>query len=172
MNRVLFFVWLAPWLLQSCHTVDTISAQAQLQSDTVAISNFLKSNNIQAIKVNTGFWNSIDTLGNGIYPVLSDSVTISYTAKLIPSLEEVDYTAASIVLLSASISGLQQGLILFPAGSHGALYIPSGFAFGVTAHNNNKIPPNSNLLYEVKLISIKGTRLTSDIRWRQASGPL
>lgn len=163
MNRILFFIWLVSLSLQSCHKADTISSQAQLKSDTTSISSFLKSYDPEAIKVNTGYWYSIDTLGNGVFPVLSDSVTISYTAKLIPSLQVVDYSTSTTVLLSASISGLQEGLLLFPAGSYGELYIPSGLAFGVSAHNENKIPPNSNLLYEVKLMGVKGTRLSSDI---------
>lgn len=163
MNRILFFIWLVTLSLQSCQKVDTVSPQAQLQSDTAAIRNFLTSNNIQAVKVSSGFWYSINTLGNGIYPVLSDSVTIRYRTKLIPTLEMVDFADSTTVLLSASIAGLQQGLLLFPAGSSGAVYIPSGLAFGVSGHKHDTIPPNSNLLYEVKLISVKGTRLTSDI---------
>jgi len=156
-------VWLAAWLLQSCQKADTITAQAQLHLDTVAIRNFLTNNSIQAVKVNTGFWYSIDTVGLGVFPVLSDSVTLSYTARKIPSLEEVDNVTSKTFLLSGVISGLQQGLILFPAGSYGKFYLPSGLAFGVNPHNDNKIKPNSNLLYEVKLISVKGIRLTADI---------
>jgi len=162
MNRILFCAWVFVLGLQSCIKQDTISPQAQFKSDTLSISSFLKSHGIVATKVNSGYWYVIDTLGNGLYPVLSDSVTISYTAKLIPSLQVVDYAApAPTVLLSGAISGLQQGLLLFPTTSVGRLYIPSGLAFGVTPHN--QIPPNANLLYEVKLISVKGTRFTSDI---------
>jgi len=163
MSRILFFIWLVSLSLQSCHKVDTVSSQAQLKSDTAKISSFLKTYDPQAIKVNTGYWYSLDTVGNGIYPVLSDLVTISYTAKSISTLEEVDSADSTTVLLSAAIAGLQQGLLHFPAGSYGELYIPSGLAFGVSTHNDNKIGPNSNLLYEVRLISVKGTKLASDI---------
>jgi len=126
--------------------------------------------------MNAGFWYSIDDLRNGVYPALSDSVTISYTVKLIPDpskpdLKEVDWetlgSASTRVLLSSAISGLQQGLILFPDSSSGRIYIPSGLAFGVSAHYDSgthvSIKPNANLLYEIKLTSVKGTRLTSDI---------
>lgn len=161
MNRVFFIPWLVTLLLQSCHKEDTVTSQTQFKSDTTSISSFLKSNNISAIKVNTGLWYSIDELGLGVFPVLSDCVTISYTAKLIPSLKEVDHADSTTVLLSGAISGFQQGLILFPSDSYGKLYIPSGLAFGTSAHK--EISPNSNLLYEVKLISASGTRLTNDI---------
>src|SRR5882672_9099498 len=131
MNRILFLVILCGLIPQSCVKQDAvISSQVQFKSDTISISSFVKDDNPLAIKVNTGFWYSIDMLGDGVYPVLSDTVTISYIAKLIdPSLKEadldtVDYSASSTVPLSSAISGLQQGLILFPAKSSGRLYIP------------------------------------------------
>src|SRR5258706_14823978 len=101
MNRILFFIGLVTLSLQSCQKADTVSSQTQLQRDTTAISSFLKTYDPLAIKVNTGFWYSIDSLGDGIYPVLSDTVTISYTAKLIPTLEEVDHSDLTAVLLSS-----------------------------------------------------------------------
>jgi FKBP-type peptidyl-prolyl cis-trans isomerase len=160
MKRLLAFAWFITLLLQSCQTEQTVTPQAQLHSDTTSISAFLKSNGIQATKINAGVWYGIDDLGLGIFPVLSDSVTISYTAKLIPSLTEVDNVASTTVLLSGAISGFQQALILFPNESSGRLYLPSGLAFGTSAHKG--IPPNANLLYEVKLIGVRGTRLASD----------
>ncbi len=178
MNRILLFVILCIFLWQSCLKQDTITSQIQFKSDTTSISNFVKSNNPVAIKVNTGFWYSIDNLENGVYPVLPDTVTISYTVKWIkPSsqqeadLDSVGYsTFSSLEPLSSAISGLQQGLLFFPAGSSGRIYIPSGLAFGVNSHHDTahdtsqvSIPPNANLLYEVKVIRVKSTRLATDI---------
>ncbi len=161
MNRIFLIPWLVTLLLQSCHKEDTVTYQAQFKSDTTSISSFLKSNGIQAVKINTGLWYSIDELGLGVFPALSDCVTVAYTARLIPSLGEVDHVDSTTVLLSGAISGFQQALILFPSDSHGELYIPSGLAFGASEYKG--IPPNSNLLYEVKLIRVRGTRLTNDI---------
>jgi len=160
MNRIMFFIWLATASIAGCTKQETVTPQVQLKSDTSSISGFLKSHGIEATKVNAGFWYSIDTLANGLFPVLSDSVTISYTASLIPSMSEVDNAASTAYSLSSVISGLQQGLILFPAGSYGRFYIPSGLAFGVSAHN--KIPPNANLFYTIKFFSLKGTRFGND----------
>src|SRR6266852_5861161 len=103
MNRIIFSVLLFGISLQSCLKQDAIiTSQQQLKLDTASISSFLKSNNIQVIKASTGFWYFIDTIGLGIYPVLSDSVTISYTAKRIlnSSLTEVDNSDSTTVLLS------------------------------------------------------------------------
>ena len=173
MNRILLFVMICIFTFQSCIKQDTITYQAQFKSDTASISSFVGSNNPAAIKLKSGIWYSIDDLRNGVYPALSDEVTISYKVKWIQStslketdLDSVGYSTSTQELLSAAISGLQQGLILFPDSSVGRIYIPSGLAFGTSAHydtTNVNIHPNSNLLYEITLVSVKGTRLTTDI---------
>lgn len=154
-----FFFLLTMEVLISCLTNNTINPKAQFSKDTTAIRTFL-ADSISAIKIPQGVWYSFKTEGLGIYPVLSDSINISYKAKLIPSLTEVDSSPGVTVLLSSVISGWQYGLLRFPVGSVGKLYIPSGLAFGETLYN--KIHPNSNLLYEITLINIKGTRYTTD----------
>jgi FKBP-type peptidyl-prolyl cis-trans isomerase len=108
----------------------------------------------------------VDSLGVGIYPALSDSVKISYSAWLIPSMEKVDTSQNLTVLLSTAISGIQLCLPSFPVGSHGRIYTPSGLAFGAISHSTPAgytIPANSNLLYKIKVISSVGTKLTSDV---------
>src|SRR6185369_2161567 len=175
MNRILIFVILCVGLFQSCTKQETITYQAQFKIDTELVDSFVKNSNTDAVKVNTGFWYSIDTLRNGIYPTFSDSVKISYSIKWIEptstnesDLKTVGYSASSTVLLSKAISGLQQALILFPAGSYGRIYLPSGLAFGSSEHSypndtpQINIPVNANLLYEIKLIGVKGTRFASD----------
>jgi len=136
----------------------------------------VKNNNSDAIRVNTGFWYSIDELGNGIYPIQADEITILYTIKWIKDstsmeadLDKIGYSKSTTVLLSSAISGLQQGLMLFPMGSSGRLYLPSGLAFGMSGHDKTAkdtsdvfIPANANLLYEIKLIDVKSTKFASD----------
>ncbi|MBI1770589.1 MAG: FKBP-type peptidyl-prolyl cis-trans isomerase [Bacteroidetes bacterium] len=146
--------------LASCLTNDVVNPKVQFKNDTTSISQFLKDNNLPATKTPQGVWYSFDTEGFGIYPVLTDSIRISYRAKLIPSMAQVDSSSGLTVLLSSVISGWQNALPRFPTGSKGKLYIPSGLAFGEALHYN--IPPNSNLLYEITLISVKGSHYTSD----------
>jgi FKBP-type peptidyl-prolyl cis-trans isomerase len=177
MSRILFFTILSVFSLQSCIKQDTITYQAQLKSDTTWLGPFVRNNNSGAVKVNTGFWYSIDMLTNEIYPASSDEVAISYKVKLINSsstneadLDTVGHSKLTEELLTSAISGLQQGLILFPAGSYGRLYLPSGLAFGTSGHFDKAVDtswvsvgPNASLLYEIKLIGVKSTRLASDI---------
>jgi FKBP-type peptidyl-prolyl cis-trans isomerase FkpA len=62
-------------------------------------------------------------------------------------------------------TGLKYGIASLPVGSQASIYIPSKYAFGTTATNG--VPPNSTLVYEVKLHGIirtaaEQTRFTSD----------
>src|SRR5260221_366683 len=133
MNRLAFFVLFFNLLLQSCLKDNPVTYQAQLKLDTLSIRAFLKDNNISATKIEPGVWYEVDTVGIGIYPVLSDSIKISYTTQLIPTLREVGDTTSN-ALLSATISGMQLALPHFPARSFGKLYISSGLAFGASVH--------------------------------------
>lgn len=152
--------------LASCIGNTTVSPLAQLKSDTTSIGNYLRQNNITATKLSNGVWYVVDSVGVGIYPALSDSVKISYSASLIPSLQQVDTAQNLTVLLSSTISGIQLCLPSFPVGSRGRIYTPSGLAFGAVAHNSNSnytIPANSNLVYKIKVTSAVGTKLASDV---------
>ncbi len=157
-----FFFLIFGLLLFSCVKDNVFSPLAQFKLDTTSISAYLKANNIPAIKTQGGFWYLIDTLGVGILPVLTDSVTVAFTERLISKPDEVIDSSDSLSFaLSNSIAGIQQGLQFFPAGSAGRLYVPSGLSFGDIPYNN--IPLNSNLYYRIKLKSVKSTRLDGDI---------
>jgi len=145
----------------SCLKDNVISAKAQFKADTISISSYLLQKNIKAQKLKAGAWFLLDSVGLGVLPVLTDSVNISYIAQSIPSETVVDQNSGITVLLSSVIAGMQVSLPLFPVGSTGRIYIPSGLAFGTTAHNN--IAPNSNLVYAVKVNFVKGTQLASDV---------
>jgi FKBP-type peptidyl-prolyl cis-trans isomerase len=161
MNKTLCSSLLMLAALQSCVQDNVITAKGQLAIDTTKIGRFLRENAITATEDPSGFWYAIDTLAIGPYPALSDSVKISYVARLIPSLAPVDSVKSKNFLLSGVIAGIQLGLLKFPKGSYGRLYIPSGLAFGVTLHGS--IPENSNLFYEIRLDSVMGTHLASDV---------
>ncbi|MBS1951151.1 MAG: hypothetical protein OJF59_003052 [Cytophagales bacterium] len=140
------------FVFSSCLNNNFISTQAQFKSDTTAIRSYLTSKNILATKLPSGVWYVIDSIGLGILPVLTDSVKITYNAQLIPSENLTDPGSTNTYLLSSIIAGLQQTLLYFPSGSSGRIFVPSGLAFGTTMFN--KIPANSNLIYNVKVNSV------------------
>ncbi|MBS1682681.1 MAG: FKBP-type peptidyl-prolyl cis-trans isomerase [Bacteroidetes bacterium] len=151
-------------LLGACQSDSLISSKAQFKIDTTSIGSFLQQQGIAATKIQEGMWFIIDSAALGVYPVPSDSVTFSYTAQLIPSLSLID-SATETELLSTIIAGWQLGLARFPSGSKGRLFVPSGLAFGTSAHRG--IPPNSNLIYNVKsfrVVPVTGDHLATDMQ--------
>jgi FKBP-type peptidyl-prolyl cis-trans isomerase FkpA len=154
------FLPFAIGLFSTCLSNDTFNSKVQFKTDTSSIGSFLRENKIDAAKTPEGVWYVIDDVGLGVYPVLSDSVKISYTAWDIQSSVRFNSSPALTKLLSSAISGLQIGLPRFPAGSYGRLYVPSGLGYGTTG--NDSIPSNKNLLFKIKLLSTVGNRFPSD----------
>ena len=163
--KVIAFIIVFVAALFSCVKETSISPATQLKADTLTLGNYLRTNGITATKVLPGAWYTLDTVGLGIFPALSDSIKISYSAWLLPGMTKVDTAKNITFLLSSTIAGMQLTLPSFTVGSYGRLYVPSGLAFGAVAHStvaDYTIPPNSNLLYKIKLVKAFGPKLAND----------
>ncbi|HTH55605.1 MAG TPA: FKBP-type peptidyl-prolyl cis-trans isomerase [Cyclobacteriaceae bacterium] len=175
MRRVCIFI-LPLLTCLACIDNTIFNPVTQFKSDTASIRSFLELDGIKATMTPQGVWYSIDDSTLGYYPALSDSVVIKYTAWLLPtnlpnnqipisSLKKAGSSATTksssrTVLLSSVISGIQLGLSKFPVGSSGKLFIPSGLAFGPVVQDS--VPANSNLVYEIKLMSATGARVSAE----------
>ena len=170
MNKGIFIglLWVVVVVLQACSKDNVVTPQEQLKIDLPILSKFIADQQIPAVEESSGFWYIIDTVGTGSYPALSDSIMISYSARKIPSMTKVDTASSLKILLSSSISGFQLGVPLFPVGSRARLFLPSGLAFGANQHSGitpDAIAPNSNLIYEVRLLGVvnsSSSKLTAD----------
>jgi len=141
--------------------VTSETEKQQLASDTVAIDNYLNTNSISAIKDKTGIRYVITQLGTGSNPNLYSKVKINYTGKLL-STGTVFFTGSnepSDIFDSRVINylnGFQAALLKLPAGSKATVYIPSGLGFGAQSFTSGSvsIAANSNLIYEIELVSV------------------
>ncbi|MFM8851488.1 MAG: FKBP-type peptidyl-prolyl cis-trans isomerase, partial [Cytophagales bacterium] len=96
----------------------------------------------------------ISTLGTGSKPTLDNSITFSYTGKLLSSgvIFEQSSSPVSAQMKSFTIKGFQLGMLRLPQGSKATFYIPSVLGYGL--RSSQTIPRNSNLIFEVELVSI------------------
>lgn len=150
----------------SCLNTDSdqsISFEEQWIKDTTAIGEYLRKENIPALKDVSGVRFIIDSLGSGFPPKISSSIKFKYVGKLFTGqiFEQNTVTAS----LQDMIAGMKIGLALMPEGTKGRVFIPSGYAYGQDAVN--AIPENSNLIFEVQLLDVVFTevekqRLTAD----------
>lgn len=97
--------------------------------------------------------------GEGKTPGADDSVVVNYRGNLIDGSEfDSSYERGKPASFKVKkvIKGWREALLLMKEGAKWELFIPPELAYGKRGHSKS-IPPNSALVYEVELISVKGS---------------
>ncbi len=95
--------------------------------------------------------------GTGPKPKATDTVTVNYRGTFIDGKEfDSSYkrNQPATFPLNGVIKGWTEGLQLMPVGSKYMFYIPPALAYGERGYPG-AVPPNSVLIFEVELLSIK-----------------
>jgi FKBP-type peptidyl-prolyl cis-trans isomerase FklB len=95
--------------------------------------------------------------GNGRKPKADETVTVNYRGSLIDGTEfdsSIKRGEPSTFRVNGVVKGWTEALQLMPVGSKWQLFIPPELAYGERGAGN-VIPPNSTLIFEVELLSIK-----------------
>ena len=106
----------------------------------------------------SGLQYKILTAGTGPKPTSSDSVVCNYKGTLINGTEfDSSYKRGEPATFPVTgvIKGWTEALQLMPVGSKWQLFIPSDLAYGARGTPGGPIGPNSTLIFEVELMSIK-----------------
>ena len=104
-----------------------------------------------------GLQYKILTAGAGPKPTATDSVVCNYRGTLVNGTEfDSSYKRGQPVTFPVNgvIKGWQEALPLMPVGSKWQLFVPSDLAYGDHAMSAD-LGPNSTLIFEVELLSIK-----------------
>ena len=104
----------------------------------------------------SGLQYKVLTEGSGKTPKATDSVTVNYIGTLINGTEfDNSYRRGQPVTFQANavIPGWVEALQLMKEGSKWQLFIPPALAYG--ERGMGPVPPNSTLIFEVELISVK-----------------
>lgn len=105
----------------------------------------------------SGLQYEVISLGEGPRPSVTQSVTCHYEGKLIDGTvfdSSVKRGQPASFPLKAVIKGWTEGLQLMPVGSKWRFFIPPHLAYGERQAGAH-IGPNSTLIFEVELLSIK-----------------
>jgi FKBP-type peptidyl-prolyl cis-trans isomerase FklB len=105
----------------------------------------------------SGVQYKVITMGTGKKPKTDQTVTVNYRGTLIDGTEFDDSYKHGQPLtfqVGGVIKGWTEVLQLMPVGSKWQLFIPSDLAYGERGAGET-IPPNSTLIFEVELLSIK-----------------
>jgi FKBP-type peptidyl-prolyl cis-trans isomerase FklB len=132
---------------------------AEAEKNKKAGEAFLAANkkNKGVVSLPSGLQYKIITKGKGKKPKATQTVSCHYRGMLIDSTEFDNSYKRGVPAefpLNGVIKGWTEGLQLMPVGSKWELYIPSELAYGEQGRGQI-IPPNSTLIFEIELLSIK-----------------
>ncbi|MES2458460.1 MAG: FKBP-type peptidyl-prolyl cis-trans isomerase [Bacteroidota bacterium] len=121
---------------------------------------FLKTNSMVAdvITLPSGLQYKVIKAGseNGAEPSISDKVFIRFTGTLINGkiFDSSDEKGKPVILkVKDTIKGWQEALQMMSVGAKWVIYVPAELAYG-THTAAGKVPPNSNLIFEIELLAI------------------
>jgi len=101
----------------------------------------------------------IDTVvGTGDSPKPTQSVVVNYTGKLASNGKVFDSTTGrspATFPLNQVIKGFSEGISTMKPGGKRTILIPAALAYGAASPPGSGIPPNSDLIFDIELISIK-----------------
>ncbi len=160
MRRTLLGLALAlPLALAACLGDDPVSPA--LPIDEVEFAPSLGVNLAASSSVESGLWFRDYEPGTGVQPDLGDEVFVTYEGFLTNGTKFDEGDLGFVLGVSNVIAGFQQGTHLMRAGGHRQLIIPPHLAYGTqwitggTGADRVEIPPNSWLVFDVTLDSVK-----------------
>ncbi len=144
---------------------DEVQAKMEAKVAAIAAANkkvgdeFLAQNKTKegVVTLPSGLEYKILKAGDGPKPTATDIVECNYRGTLIDGKEfDSSYKGGKPVSFPVNgvIKGWTEALQLMPVGSKWELFIPANLAYGERAAGAD-IPPNSTLIFEVELLSIK-----------------
>jgi len=142
-----------PGCLKSSSTSACVSKP--VADDELAILSYLAANNITGyVKLSSGLYYKIDSMGSGISPNPSSKVYVTYSGKFTNNtvFDSVSDASKTGWTLGTLIDGWQIGLPLISKGGKIHLYIPSALGYGCAA--TGPIPANSVLVFDIVLVDV------------------
>ncbi len=144
---------------------DSVRSARQLVKDDKIITDYLKKNNIQAVKTPLGAYVQIIQPGEGNLADTSQVMKVFYTGKTLEDGKVFDSNMDTLknpgarafaVYMSRTesvIKGWGEGLKLLKKGSKAVFYIPSSLAYGAQGAGD-AIKPNSNLVFDIEVADV------------------
>ncbi|HEX5168773.1 MAG TPA: FKBP-type peptidyl-prolyl cis-trans isomerase [Cyclobacteriaceae bacterium] len=158
------------------YALEEKNAKQQLDKDTLAIDEYLKSKGIDAAKLPSGIRYVITTAGEASNAVSGQTVLVNYAGYLMDGTcfdtnvkavaeekgiydpvraAQAPYEPFEVVIDQTNlIQGWHEALKQLGKGGKGTFYIPSTLAYG-SRRMGNKIKENSSLVFDIEMVDIK-----------------
>jgi FKBP-type peptidyl-prolyl cis-trans isomerase len=137
-----------------------VAANALAEKNKKAGEAFLAENRKKegVVALDSGLQYKILKAGEGKKPSVEDTVVCHYRATFLDGTElDSSYKKNKPldIPLKGAIRGWSEALQLMPVGSKWQLFIPASLAYGEQGAPRTRIGPNSTLIFEVELVSIR-----------------
>ena len=136
----------------ACKKNKSVDVEAQFKADTIAIRNYVTTNNIAVEKTATGIFYQKILAGTGsVNYTKSTQISADYQGKILGGaiFDDSKGTAISFPLGNV-IEGWQIGIPLIQKGGKIRLFIPSYYGYGPSG--NGPIPANAVLDFTITLV--------------------
>ena len=149
LSSLLFFSFLISCGSKDENKTETVDYTQQNEEE---IQEYLKENNLEAQKSDSGLYYIINEPGTGKQPSESSTVKVAYKGYFTNGKVFDKSSPEGISFgLNQVIKGWTEGITYFKEGGSGVLLIPSRLGYG--NRGNSRIPAGSVLLFDIKLIS-------------------
>ena len=125
----------------------------QPDAEVPQITAFAAADSLTLTKHSSGIYYQVINPGSGATPTVKDSISVTYTGKLLTGTTFDQSTSPATLSLGGVIEGWQIGIPLIKKGGRIKLVIPSAYAYG--CNGLGPIPPNAVLFFDVSLIDVK-----------------
>lgn len=135
----------------------TAAQISRLKADSIAIDQYLETNEIDATEDPSGIRYTIEEGSGVVSPYIHSQVRVKLVGKLMSDgfkfFDDIlkpgdDFSS----LVGNYPHGLIVGLQLMKEGDKATFYVPSGLAYGTNSYTG--IPSNSNIIFEVELLQV------------------
>lgn len=153
MKKVLFLALVLIASLTSCKKSEPYDPAKQLQIDEEIIKDFLKTNNLNALRDTSGLYYIISKGGSGnVKYTASTQVRVKYTLRLLDGTVIPQTTEPIKFTLGEVIPGWQIGVQKIQPGGKIRLIVPSVYAY--QQQSQGGIPANAVLDFDIELLEI------------------
>ncbi|MBS1731106.1 MAG: FKBP-type peptidyl-prolyl cis-trans isomerase [Bacteroidetes bacterium] len=152
--KKIFPIFLIPVLLFGCVKGVEPCTNVTVDVEEPSMITFCTDHNIIYTKDPTGLFYQIINPGSGDAPVLTSSITVTYTSTFLDGTPLQTVSTPITGVLNQYITGWQIGLQKIKKGGEIKLVIPSSLAYGCGGYLGT-VPPNSVLYFDIKLIDVQ-----------------
>ena len=136
--------------------------KARLEKEEGQMNNYITSHGLEVRKTKSGVYIAEKKEGTGTAAVAKKMISINYIGRFLDDTvfestykeEKYGRPVSVIVGNQQVIRGWEETFLEMKAGGHYVLLVPSHMAFG-TRGRGDIVPPNTPLVFEIKVLSVK-----------------